>query len=145
MNNQPTMLPGTKTRISVVVAATALTVTLVTAGCADLGTDTDITDTVLVERIDSPRARITVVRIRDHEGQLKVTGRLKRYHRRVGRIPGHLHVDAFGPNGLMVEQLTPDYVEINRKLGIAGFQQLFETHPDQVSTVRVMHHLPHDA
>lgn len=109
-------------------------------GCASLGLDPEISDTLRIERIDSPRARIASVQVRDHEGQLAVSGRLQKRCRGRSPIAGHLHIEALAQDGAVLGQAVTSYRQLSPKLGISEFAQRLALAPDQVRSVRVIHH-----
>jgi hypothetical protein len=70
--------------------------TLAVSACANLAPDMLTDDTVAIERVDSRSARITLVRARAIDHELKVSGYIvKQYHGR-RPIPGHLHIEIKG-------------------------------------------------
>lgn len=122
------------------LACLALTLAVAMSGCAVIRLDPVITDAVEVERVDSPRALVTSVQVRDHNGRLKVSGRLKKRHRGRSPIPGHLHIEAHSQDGAMLGQVTTGYRQLSPKMGISKYSQVLDLRPDQVRTVRVIHH-----
>ncbi len=115
---------------------------LALSGCASL--PAALVDTVNVERLDSPRANIRSVYVGDNHGLLLVRGRLEK--RRAGRspIPGHLHIEVLGKDGLMLGQEMTRYYQRSRKSGISGFAREFSVPPGDVRTVRIIHHVGED-
>jgi hypothetical protein len=117
-----------------------LSLAVAMTGCASLGLDPDISDAVRIERIDSPQARIASVRVRDHGGQLAVSGRLQKRHRGRSPIAGHLHIEVIGQEGTVLGQAVTSYRRLSPKLGISEFTRLLPVTPEQVRSVRIVHH-----
>ena len=114
-------------------------------GCSSFAIDLDITDRVRVERVDSANARVTTVRVRDHDGQLTVSGRLKKRRGDRGWIPGHLHIDVLDHGGAVLARMTADYYRLSAKQSTSAFRKPLDVSTDQVVIVRVTHHQPHEA
>ncbi|MGB5831481.1 MAG: hypothetical protein WBG92_05755, partial [Thiohalocapsa sp.] len=121
-------------------ACIAVALFAVATGCASYRLDRLITDDVEVERMDSRKALIRTVQLRDHDGRLKVSGRLKKRHRGRSRISGHLHIEALGQDGNMLRQVTTGYRRLNSKTGTSEFSRVLDIRAEQVRTVRVIHH-----
>jgi len=117
-----------------------LSLAVAMTGCASLGLDPDISDAVRIERIDSPQARIASVQVRDHGGQLAVSGRLQKRYRGRSPIAGHLHIEAIAQDGTVLGQAVTSYQRLSPKLGISEFTQRLAVAPDQARSVRVIHH-----
>ncbi|MGB5831505.1 MAG: hypothetical protein WBG92_05875 [Thiohalocapsa sp.] len=117
---------------------------VVATGCASIRLDPLVPDAVEIERVDSPKAHITTVQVRDRDGRLKVNGRLQKRHRGSGFIPGHLHIEAVGEDGGTLAQVTTGYRRINRKSQTSTFTEVLDIRPAQVATVRVIHHRRND-
>ena len=118
----------------------ALVLALVITGCTSIRLDPVITDTVAVELMDSPGARVATVQVRDHDGRLKVSGRLKKRHAGRSPIPGHLHIEALAQDGTLLGQVTTRYRRLSAKTGTSEFSQVLAVGPEKVRTVRVIHH-----
>ena len=131
---RPYSLGAVMARFSCVLLVVAMT------GCASLGLDPEISDAVRIERIDSPQARIGSVQVRDHEGQLAVSGRLQKRHHGRSPIPGHLHIEALAQDGAVLGQAVTSYRRLSPKLGISEFTRRLPVAPDRVRIVRVVHH-----
>lgn len=121
-------------------ACIAVALVAVATGCASFRLDPLITDAVEVERMDSRKARIRTVQVRDHDGRLQVSGRLKKRHKGRSPIPGHLHIEALGQDGAILGQVTTGYRRLSPKTGTSEFSQVLDVRPEQVRTVRVIHH-----
>lgn len=118
----------------------ALVLVAVMTGCASIRLDPVITDSIEVEHVDSPGARVTTVQVRDHDGQLNVSGRLQKRHSGRSPIPGHLHIEALGQNGGLLEEATTGYRRLSPEIGTSEFSQVLDVDPARVRTVRVIHH-----
>lgn len=122
------------TALSLLFAAVAL------SGCAARQLDPALPDSVGVERIDSSRARITSVFLRDHAGRLSVSGRMQKTFRGHSPIPGHLHLEAIGADGVVLGEAVSAYRTLNPKMGTAEFSRQLPVPSDPVHRVRVSHH-----
>jgi hypothetical protein len=87
---------------------------VVVTGCASIRLDPVIAG-VDVEPVDSFKARVTTIQVRDHDGRLKVSGRLEKRHMGRGPIPGHLNIEAFARDGALLARATTRYRQINPK------------------------------
>jgi hypothetical protein len=141
LNRSVLQLARDKIARSVCVAAV---LTVVATGCASFRLDPLVTDAVEVERVDSSKARITTVQVRDRDGWLKVNGRIQKRHRGRGLLPGHLHIEALGEDGATLVQATTGYRRINRKSQTSTFTEVLDVRPARVATVRVIHHRRND-
>jgi hypothetical protein len=121
-------------------ACIAVALVAVAPGCASFRLDPLITDAVEIERMDSRKARIRMVQVRDHDGRLKVSGRLKKRHKGRSPISGHLHIEALGQDGTLLGQVTTGYHRLSPKTGTSEFSQILDIRSEQVRTVRVIHH-----
>ena len=95
---------------------------VVATGCASVRLDPLVTDAVEIERVDSPKARIMTVQVRDRDSRLKVNGHLQKRHRGSGFIPGHLHIEAVGEDGATLGQVTAGYRRINRSTALSSIR-----------------------
>ena len=137
LKREPPQVPAvqaTTTLIAILMLSFFLT------GCPSLPTDLVAAGSVDVERVSSPKARIKGVFVGDKDGVLLVRGRLEKRHAGRSPIPGHLHIEALGPDGTMLGQVTCKYRRLSPKTGTSEFSQILEIHPGQVRTVRVIHH-----
>jgi hypothetical protein len=125
-------------------ACIAVALVAVATGCASFRLDPLITDTVEVERMDSRKAQIRTVQVRDHDGRLKVSGRLKKRYKGRSPISGHLHIEALGQDGTLLGQVTTGYRQLSPKMGTSEFSQVLGVRPEQVRTVRLVHHYGDD-
>lgn len=107
-------------------------------GCTGLRLDPDISDAVRIERIDSPQARIASVQVRDHGGQLEVSGRLQKRYRGRSPIAGHLHIEARAEDGAVLGQAVASYRQLSPKMGISEFARQLPVPPAQVRSIRVL-------
>ncbi len=125
---------------SVPVWAVVATLAAMVSACAGLPLDPVITDTVAIERIDSGKARIRSVQVRDRDGQLAVSGRLQKRHSGRSPLPGHLHIDAMDDDGNVLATAIARHHPLNPRLGSADFSQVLPVQPERVRAVRVTHH-----
>lgn len=132
--HRATVGPRVSASLPLLVAIVALT------GCAALRLDPTLPASVGVESIDSSRARITSVVLRDHAGELKVSGRLQK--RLYGRspIPGHLHIEAIAADGAVLAETVSTYRRLSPTIGTSEFSQRLAVPSARVERVRVTHH-----
>ena len=123
-------------------AGTVLVLAL--SGCANLPTDLVAADTLNVERLDSPGARIGSLFVGDKNGALLVRGRLEKRHAGRGPIPGHLHIEVLGEDGAILGQEITRYYRQGGKSGTSRFSREFALSPGDVRIVRVIHHVRED-
>jgi len=141
LKRRPPQAPAAR---AVTTLSARLLLALALTGCANLPTDLVATGTLNVERLSSSNARIGSVFVGDEDGLLLVRGRLeKRYFGR-GRIPGHLHIEALGQDGAMLGQVTAGYRRLSPKTGLSEFSRVLDINPEQVRTVRLIHHYRDD-
>jgi len=109
--------------------------------CASLPPDLVAANTVNIERLDSPKARIGSLYVHDDNGRLQIRGRLKKRH--VGRspIPGHLHIEVFAKDGAVLAEGVVRYYQRSAKSGVSYFSWKSGVRPEDVRTVRVIHHV----
>lgn len=129
---------------AVTTLSASLLLALALTGCASLPTDLVAADTVNVERLDSPKARIGSVFVGDKDGLLLVRGRLEKRHFGRSPIPGHLHIEVLGKDGLMLGQEITRYYRRSGKSSTSRFSREFSVHPEDVRTVRIVHHVRED-
>jgi hypothetical protein len=116
----------------------------VMAGCAGPGSDRYAADAITIERVDSSHAEVTSARVMRRAAEITVNGRLQK--RRYGRspTPGHLHIEVFDSDGMLLAETTTDYRRLNPKMGSSEFSQSLPVAGDRVRTIRVAHHYGHD-
>uniref|UniRef100_UPI00359461B1 hypothetical protein n=1 Tax=Thiocapsa sp. TaxID=2024551 RepID=UPI00359461B1 len=122
------------TSLPTLVAIVALT------GCAALRLDPTLPASVGVESIDSSRASITSVVLRDHAGELAVSGRLQKRLSGRSPIPGHLHIEAIAADGAVLAETVSTYRRLSPKIGMSEFSQRLAVPSARVERVRVTHH-----
>jgi hypothetical protein len=126
---------------AVIIRLTGLLLTVVLAGCGSLPPNLVSTDAVNIERIDSSKARIGSLYVGDSNGQLKIRGRLEKRHTGRSPIPGHLHIEVLAKDGAVLEEGVVRYYRHNPKSGVSYFSEAFDARPEDVRTVRVIHHV----
>jgi len=94
-----------------------------------------------IERSDSPRTRIGRLYVHDDNGRLQIRGRLKKRHAGRGRIPGHLHIEVLANGGAVLAEGVVRYYRPSAKSGVSDFSREFGVRPEDVRTVRVIHHV----
>lgn len=123
------------------------TLALAMSGCAGLQSEPRLTDSIRINRIDSPKARIESVLVNDRAGQTEVNGNLRsplqtrhriRHQKRFARsAPGHLHIKAIAPDGGVLGEVTTRSVATK-------FTEILAVKPDQIKTIHVIHHQSDD-
>ncbi len=111
----------------------------VLAGCAT-GKDLVRNGTLKVERIDSNRARLSSVYVRQEGEGIYVRGTLTK--RSAGRspIPGHVHITVFDPEGDVLGDTRTSYERTSGKARSARFYVRIPIELSNGSTLRVTHH-----
>ena len=119
-----------------------LVMVLVLSACANLRPDIATDGTVNIERINSPNARVALVRARVIDHELRVSGSLvKRYSGR-GAIPGYLHIEILGNDGALLGRSTSRYSQHGAKSRRAYFSEIVTVQPGDVRTIRIIHQGP---
>jgi hypothetical protein len=134
LRRRATVGPRVSTVLSVLVAILAL------GGCAAFRLDPTLPASVGVECIDSSRARVTSVVLRDHDGELAVSGRLQKRHHGRSPIPGHLHIEAIAADGAVLAETVSTYRRLSPAIGTSEFSQRLAVPAARVERVRVTHH-----
>lgn len=98
--------------------------------------------TIGVQSIDSSRAKITSVLLRDHAGQLAVSGRLQKRHHERSPIPGHLHIEAIAVDGEVLAEALSTYRRLSPTIGTSEFSPRLAVPPARVKRVLVTHDSP---
>lgn len=135
---------GTAAVRTTILCSAAILLVLALTGCASLPTDLVTTTAVDVERVNSTSARIRSVFVGDNDGILLVRGRLEKPYFGRGLIPGHLHIEVLGKDGLMLGQEITRYYRRSGKSCTSRFSRKFSVHPEDVRTVRIVHHFRED-
>ena len=123
------------------IRSAGLLLVLWLSSCASLPPDLVAANAVDVERLDSPRARIGSLYVHDDNGRLQIRGRLKKLHAGRGRIPGHLHIEVLAKDGAVLAEGVVRYYRRSAKSGVSYFSREFGVRPEDVRTVRVIHHV----
>lgn len=132
--HRATVGPRVSASLPLLVAVVALT------GCAALRLDPTLAASASVESIDSSRAKITSVVLRDHSGELAVSGRLQKRHYGRSPIPGHLHIEVIGADGAVLAETVSTYRRLSPTIGTSEFSQHLAVPSARVERVRVTHH-----
>ncbi|HOP17090.1 MAG: hypothetical protein H6961_06455 [Chromatiaceae bacterium] len=122
------------------IRPTSLALALSLSACASLSPDLAAQGSVDVERQGSRDAEIATVRVHPVEGGLHVDGYLRRRFVARGQIPGHLHIQALSSNGTVLVDEISRYHRPRAKSPRSNFSQLLELNPEDVRTIRVVHH-----
>ena len=125
-------------RISVFAAGLAAVALL--SGCAGMPPDLTDSGKMELERIDSPTAHVGPVHVWAADSGLMVSGSLSDPNGRRGRIPGHLHIEAIGDNGVPLAAITTDYYRLSFKARQEKFSKELPVDPGDVRKIRVIHH-----
>jgi hypothetical protein len=115
----------------------------VMAGCAGPGSDRSAADAITIERVDSSQAEVTSARVTRRGAEITVNGRLQKRHDGRSPTPGHLHIEVFDANGVLLAETTTDYRPLSPKMGSSEFSQSLPVPGDRVRTIRVAHHFGH--
>lgn len=124
-----------------VIGSSGLLLALWLTGCASLPPNLVATDAVNIERVDSSRARIGSLYAGEINGQLIIRGRLKKRHAGRSPIPGHVRIEVLAKDGAVLEEGVVGYYRHSAKSGVSYFSQDFGVRPEDVRTVRVIHHV----
>ena len=111
----------------------------VLAGCAT-GKDLVRNGTLNVERIDSNRARLSSVYVRQEGEGIYVRGKVSKRSSGRSPIPGHVHVAVIDPEGDVLGDTRTSYERTSGKGRSAYFSVQIPTEPPIGSTLRVTHH-----
>ena len=117
-----------------------LAVAAVITGCASVPDSQSANGKLTVERVDSRDARIAHVYVRHDGSELRITGDIRKTFQRRGRIPGHLHIEVIGENGMLLAQTTSRYHRRSVKSRQSHFSETIPVQTDKVTKVRVIHH-----
>jgi hypothetical protein len=112
----------------------------VMAGCAGPGSDRYAANAITIERVDSSHAEVTSARVTRRGAEITVNGRLQKRHYGRSATPGHLRIEVFDANGVLLAETTTDYRPLNPKMGSSEFSQTLPVDADRVRTIRVAHH-----
>jgi hypothetical protein len=110
------------------------------AGCSSLPADLTSDDNVQIERVDSNTAIIGQVHVGAVADGVRVAGSLRKTFLRRGQIPGHLHIEMRAADGTVLATRVTRYHRRLAKSGLAYFSQTLAVRPDDVRTVRLVHH-----
>jgi hypothetical protein len=110
------------------------------AGCSSLPPNLASAGRLQIERVDSNNAIIGQVHVGAVADGVRVSGSLRKTFLRRGRIPGHLHIEMRAADGAVLETRVTRYHRHSAKSGRAYFVQTLAVRPDDVRTVRLVHH-----
>ena len=110
------------------------------AGCSSLPPNLASAGRLQIDRVDSNNAMIGQVHVGAVADGVRVSGSLRKTFLRRGRIPGHLHIEMRAADGTVLETRVTRYHRRFAKSGRAYFAQTLAVRPDDVRTVRLVHH-----
>ena len=110
------------------------------AGCSSLSANLASDGNMQIERVDSHNAMIGQVHVGGVADGVRVAGSLRKTFLRRGRIPGHLHIEMRAADGTVLATRVTRYHRRFAKSGRAYFSQTLAVRPDDVRTVRLVHH-----
>jgi hypothetical protein len=122
-----------------------LVVAAVITGCASVPDSQSANGKLTVERVDSRDARIAHVYVQPDGSELRITGDIRKTFQRRGRIPGHLHIEVIGENGMLLAQTTSRYHRRSVKSRQSHFSETIPVQQGKVTKVRVIHHGLHES
>ena len=117
-----------------------LAVAALITGCASVPDSQSANGKLTVERVDSRDARIAHVYVQPDGSELRITGDIRKTFQRRGRIPGHLHIEVIGENGMLLALTTSRYHRRSVKSRQSHFSETIPVQTDKVTKVRVIHH-----
>jgi hypothetical protein len=112
----------------------------VVTGWALVRLDPDITHSVEVERVDSSQAQIESVHVRDHAGDLAISGRLHKRYQGRSPVPRRLYVEEMDKDGALLGRAAIPYRPLSAKTGTSEFSEIPAIDTALVAVVRVTHH-----
>lgn len=110
------------------------------SGCAGMPPNLADSGELVVERIDSPTAHVGPVQVWAEDSGLMISGSLSDPNGRSGPIPGHLHIEAIGDNGVPLATMTTEYYRLSFKARQEKFSKELPVDPGDVRKIRVIHH-----
>lgn len=126
---------------SATTALIGLLLAFVLLGCASLPPNLVSTGAVTVERIDSSKAEIGSLYVGGSNGRLVINGRLEKRYEGRSPIPGHVQIQMLAKDGAILEEAYVRHYRHNPESGASYFSQEFGVRPQDVRTVRVIHHI----
>ena len=115
---------------------------LALSGCATMNEGVFLDDkSVKVERIDSKRAKIGFVTIKQMGLSSNIRGKISRHFPARGHIPGHLDVHVIAPDGKILVDETISYSRRSTKAKTAQFSLDVSAPITKGSVVSIKHHI----
>ncbi|MDT8403188.1 hypothetical protein [Sulfuriflexus sp.] len=115
--------------------------TITLSGCAMFaGIEDSVTDSIIIEKVDSRLASVGNVTVTQIESALRVRGEVIRKIAGRGPIYGHIHIEVLGADDRLLLDIGGDYRRRNTKVRSAGFSEMLNIDAAAAKKVVVTHH-----